>query len=199
MTKRIALILAVLVLLALIVGCSKPPDAEIAKAQASMQAAQTAEAETYALDSWRAANDTLNAANAAKQEQDSKFALFRSYGKAKEMFVKADEMFTNVASEAAVEKDKVKQQVQTSLAEAKAVLDSAAVALKKAPKGKGSKADIALIQTDLDAANTMYTEAENDFNAGKYHDAQGKVAAVLLKAHSVMDEIATAAAKKAGK
>jgi hypothetical protein len=198
MTKRITLILAALALLALIVGCSKPPEAEMAKAQASMQAAQTAEAETYVPDSWRAANDTLNAANAAKQEQDSKFALFRSYGKAKDMFVKADEMFTNAASEAATEKEKVKQQVQMQLTDAKAVLDSAAVALKKAPRGKGSKADIALIQTDLDAANTMYTDAENDFNSGKYMIAKGKVEAVVLKAHSVMDEIAAAAAKKAG-
>ena len=197
MTKRIALILIALALLALIVGCSKPPEAEMQKATSSMEAAKAAEAETYVPDSFNAANDTMNAANAAKQEQDSKFALFRSYGKAKEMYVKADEMFTNVASEAAAEKEKVKTQVQAQLAEAKAVLDSAAMELKKAPRGKGAKADIALIQADLDAANTQYTDAENMFNNGKYHDAQGAVGAVVQKAHSVMDQITAARANKA--
>jgi hypothetical protein len=198
MTKRIALILATLALLAFIVGCSKAPEAEMQRANTAMEAAKTAEAETYAQGSYAAAMDTLNAANAAKQEQDSKFALFRSYGKSKEMYVKSEEMFNASASEAATEKEKVKQQVQTSLAEAKAVLDSAATALKKAPRGKGSKADIALIQSDLDNANTQYTDAETDFNNGKYMVAKGKVEAVIASAHKIMDEISTAATKKAG-
>lgn len=199
MSKRLALIVAALALLAVMVGCSKPPEAEMQSANAAMEAARTAEAETYVPDSFRAAMDTLNAADAAKKEQDSKFALFRSYGKSKEMFVKSTEMFTNVASEAATEKEKVHQEVVAALATARAVVDSATAALNKAPRGKGSKADIELIKSDLTAVEAGYTEAESDINAGKYMTAKAKVENVINNAHKIMDEIAQASARKAGK
>jgi phage-related tail fiber protein len=199
MTKRIALVLAALALLALVVGCSKPPEAEMQKANTAMEAARAAEAETYVPDAFRAAMDSLNAANAAKQEQDSKFALFRSYGKAKEMFVRAEDMFNNVTTEAVAEKERVKTQVTQMLAEAKAVMDTASMDLLKAPKGKGSRADIELIKNDLTAAQTGYSEAEADFNAGRYMVAKGKTDAVISKARAIIDEIAKAKAKKMGK
>jgi hypothetical protein len=198
MIKRLALVLAVLALLAVMVGCSKPPEAEMQGANTAMTAAQTAEAETYVPDSFRAAMDTLNAADAAKKEQDSKFALFRSYGKSKEMFVKATEMFNNVSTEAATEKERVHQEVVAALANAKAVIDSATAALAKAPRGKGSKADIELIKNDLNAVQTGYTEAEADITAGKYMVAKSKVENVINGAHKIMDEISQAAARKMG-
>jgi hypothetical protein len=199
MLKRLALIFAAVALLAAMVGCSKPPEAEMQRANSSMEAARAAEAETYVPDSFRGASDTLNAAMAAKQEQDSKFALFRSYGKSKDMFVKAAEMFDNVSTEAAAEKERVHQQVLQMLTDAKAVLDSANAALAKAPRGKGSKADIELIKNDLTAVQTSVADAEADITAGKYMVAKGKIESLVAKARSIMEEIATAAAKKAGK
>lgn len=199
MLKRIALILAAIALLAMFVGCAKAPEAEIAKANQSVEAARAAEAETYVPDSYRAAMDTLNAANAAKTEADGKFALFRSYGKAKNLYVKADEMFTNTASEAATEKERVRVEVTQMLTQAKAAIDSATAALAKAPRGKGSKADIELIKGDLDAASAAYTDAENDINSGKYMAARAKVEAVVQQAHKVINDVAEAAARKAGK
>jgi len=199
MSKKLLLIVAALALLAVMVGCSKPPEAEMQRANTSMEAARTAEAETYVPDSFRAAMDTLNTADAAKKEQDSKFALFRSYGKSKEMFVRAEEMFNNVATEAAAEKERVHQLVVAALAEAKVVVDSASAALAKAPRGKGSKADIELIKADLDAVQVGYADAEADINAGKYMQAKAKVENVVNGAHKIMQEIADAAARKAGK
>ncbi len=199
MFKRLTLIVAALALLALMVGCSKPPEVEMQAANSAMRAAQTAEAETYVPDSFRAAMDTLNAADAAKKEQDSKFALFRSYGKSKEMFVKATEMFNNVATEAATEKERVHQEVVAALATAKAVVDSASAALAKAPRGKGDKADIELIKGELANVQTGYADAEADINTGKYMVAKSKIESVVLNAHKIMEEIAAAKARKAGK
>ncbi len=198
MSKRLVLIVAALALLAVMIGCSKPPEAEMQSANAAMEQAKAAEAETYVPDSFRAAMDTLNAADAAKKEQDSKFALFRSYGKSKEAFARATEMFTNVASEAAAEKDKVKAAVTQQLIDVKAAVDSAAAALAKAPKGKGSKADIELIKGDLANVQAAYADAETDFNNGKYKVAQSKLASVLDSAHKIVNDIAAAAARKAG-
>jgi hypothetical protein len=199
MLKRLALIFVAVALLAAMVGCSKPPEAEMAHANSSMAAAQAAEAETYVPDSFRAANDSLNAANALKTEQDSKFALFRSYGKSKDLFVKSAEMFDNVATEAAAEKERVHQQVVQMLTDAKALIDSANAALAKAPRGKGSKADIELIKNDLATVMTQVTDAEGSINTGKYMVAKGQIESLVAKTRSIMDEIAAAVAKKAGK
>jgi hypothetical protein len=198
MLKRLALILAAVTLLAIMIGCGKAPEAEMQKATSAQEAATLAEAETYVPDSYRAAMDTLNAAMAAKQEQDSKFALFRSYGKSKEMFVAAEQMFNNAASEAAAEKERVKVEVTQMLTDAKAVLDSADMALQHAPRGKGSKADIELIKNDLAAVQAQYAEAEADITNGKYMAAKSKIEALVQRAHAIMDEIAVASGKKAG-
>lgn len=197
MYKKIAVVLALFALLVFI-GCAKPPEQEIQKANSSIEAARAAEAEEYVPESFQVAMDTLNAANAAKQEADGKFALFRSYSKAKALYVSADALAAKAAQDAAAEKERVKQEVAGLMTQAKAVLDSATAALAKAPKGKGSKADIELIKNDLAAAQASFDDANNDFNAGKYKVAKTKVEAAMQKAQAVIDEIAAAKAKKMG-
>jgi hypothetical protein len=198
MYKKIAVVLALFALLVFI-GCAKPPEQEIQKANTSIEAARAAEAEEYVPESFQVAMDTLNAANAAKQEADGKFALFRSYSKAKALYVSADALAAKAVQDAAAEKERVKQEVAGLLTQAKAVLDSANAALAKAPKGKGSKADIELIKNDLAAAQASFDDANNDFNAGKYKVAKAKVEAAMQKSQAVIDEIAAAKAKKMGK
>ncbi len=198
MYKRIAVVFALFALLVFI-GCAKPPEQEIQKANSSIEAARAAEAEEYVPESFQVAMDTLNAANASKQEADGKFALFRSYSKAKALYVSADALASKASQDAAAEKEWVKQEVTGLLTQAKAVLDSANAALAKAPKGKGSKADIELIKNDLAAAQASFDDANNDFNAGKYKIAKAKVEAAMQKAQAVIDEIAAAKAKKMGK
>lgn len=198
MFKRVSLALAALILLAFIAGCSKAPEAEMQAANQAIDACKTAEAEAYAPAAYRTAMDTLNAANAAKTEQDGKFALFRSYGKSKDMFIKAKDLATAAAAQAETEKEKVKQEVVGLMAGAKAAIDTATAALAKAPKGKDTKAELELIKNDLTALTPAYTDAEADFNAGKYLSARTKIQGVIQKAKSITDEIAAAAAKKAG-
>ena len=199
MFKRVSLALAALFILALIAGCSKAPEAEMQAANQAIEAARTAEAEAYAPAAWRTAQDTLQAANAAKTEQDGKFALFRSYGKSKEMFVAAQTLANAASAAAETEKEKVKNEVIGLLSQAKAGIDAATAALAKAPKGKDTKAELELIKADLDGLTPAYADAEADFNGGKYLSARTKIQGVIAKAQSITDEIAAAAAKKAGK
>jgi hypothetical protein len=198
MLKRVAVVCAVFALL-IMVSCGKSPDEEMQKANTAIEATRTAEAEDYAPDTYQMAMDTLNAAMAAKEEADGKFALFRSYGKAKELFVRAEALANQAATEAAAEKERVKGEVTNLLTQAKAVLDSADMAVKKAPRGKGTKADIELIKNDLAAATSSYEEAKSDFDSGKYAVAKTKLEVVIQKARSVSEEIAKAAAKKTGR
>ncbi|MCX6813714.1 MAG: hypothetical protein NT078_00580, partial [Candidatus Azambacteria bacterium] len=124
MFKRIALVLVALALLAFI-GCAKAPEAEMQKATTAMDAARAAEAETYASLAYGTASDTLNAAVAAKQEADGKFALFRSYSKAKALYVAAEALANTAATSAVTEKEKVKAEVTQKLVDVKAVIDAA--------------------------------------------------------------------------
>jgi hypothetical protein len=169
---------------------------EMQNANAAFEAAKAAEAEAYVPDAYRAAMDSLNTAMAMKQEQDGKFALFRGYGKSKAMFIQAEAMAKQVAQDAAVEKERVKNEVTILMTEAKAALDSAEAAMKKAPRGKGSKADLELIQADLTATMAAYDDAMSDFNAGKYLVARGKVQTVISKARSITAEIPMVGKKK---
>lgn len=200
MTKRVLSVLAILAMMLLVVaGCSKPPEAEMQAAQVAIDAARTAEAEQYAGASWRAAQDALNAANAAKQEQDSKFALFRSYGASKEMFVSAASLAGKASTDAAAEKERMRIEVEGLLAQGQTAFDAASAALAKAPVGKGNKADIELIKNDLMGVSAAFDDAKADFAAGKYISAKSKVEGVMGSAQRITAEIASAAAKKAGR
>jgi len=194
-TRVIAIVMSAIVLVFL-AGCSKPPQMEMQNANTALQAAKTAEAEQYAPTAYRAAMDSLNAANAAKQQQDSKFALFRSYGKSREMFVKADVAAKQAEAQAKTEKERVKQEVTQLLAQAQAALDTASAALKKAPRGKGSKVDLAMITNDLTAATAARDDALADFNAGKYLSARSKITAVIQRIQRITQELQAASMKK---
>jgi hypothetical protein len=198
MFKRVALVMVALALL-VFVGCAKPPEAEIQKATSAIDAARMAEAEVYAPLSFQTASDTLNAANAAKTEADGKFALFRSYSKAKALYISADALAQKAAADAATEKEKVRVEVEAKIKEVQALVDSVTTALKKAPRGKGNKADIALLETQLAGVTTNFTDAQNDFAAGKYMVAKNKLESVVNQATDVMNQIEAAKAKKAGK
>lgn len=180
---------------AVVAGCSKPPEVEIAAANTSIQAAKSAEAEMYVPKAYRAAMDSLNAATAAKTEQDAKFVLFRSYGKSKEMFVRADAIAKQVATDAAAEKARVKNEVTQMLADTKVLLDSVQVAVNKAPVGKGNKADIELIKSDLMSVIAAYDDANMEFNNGKYLTARSKISVVKQKADGILVEVQTATDK----
>lgn len=195
MVKRGSLALAIIALL-LVVGCSKPPEVEMQNASTAMQTARSAEAEAYAPESFRMAMDTLNAATAAKEEQDGKFALFRSYGKSKEMFLAAQRLMDKAKADGDAEKERVKNEVMNMMGMVQAVVDSATVALDKAPVGKGNKADIELIRADLNQVATSFAEAKADFDAGKFLQSKAKFDAVANKARSIIAEIEAAKAKK---
>ena len=198
-SKRTLVMVLAVMALPLIWGCSKPPELEMQKANTSIQAAMTAEAEEYAAQSLTVARDTLNSAMAMKEEQDGKFALFRSYGKAKAQFVRAEALAQKSATDAAAEKERVRQEVADMLTQTRAALDAAKVALDAAPVGKGNKAEIALIANDLLTINTAFDEARAEFDGGKFKAAKAKVEAVMARATSITSEIAIAAAKKAGR
>jgi len=196
--SRIAVVLSILMLV-VFTGCSKVPEIEMQATQTAINAARTAEAELYAPEAFQTAVDTMNAAMAAKQEQDSKFKLFRSYNDSKELLVRAKVLADQAASMAAAEKARIIAEVTDLIASAQMAVDNANAALAAAPVGKGSRAEIELMKSDLSFAATALGEARADFDAGMYEAARTRAQAAIDKANTVTGEIEAAIARKAGK
>jgi sRNA-binding protein len=72
-------------------------------------------------------------------------------------------------------------------------------ALTKAPKGKGSAADLAAMTGDVDAAAKTIEEAKADVTAEKYLDAKTKAETAKAQAEKVTADIQAAIDLKKGK
>ena len=173
-------------------GCAEPPKAEADAASAALQTAKTAEAELYAGQAFQAARDTLHSGLAAAKAQDGKFALFRNYDAAKAKLLKATEMSSKAAADAAAEKERLKNELTAMQATLTAARAAADTALVKAPVGKGSKADLELLTTDLSAAHAAYDAAVAEFTQAKYLSARTKMQTVQQRVNNIMNEITRA-------
>ena len=186
--KVAVLFLAVLGLLA----CAKPPQADIDAAKAVLDAAKAAEADIYAPDALRAAEDAINAIQTEVDAQAAKFALFRTYEKTKELVAAAKAAAEKTTADADAMKEQVKTEATTLLADAATELVAAQELMKKAPRGKGSKADLEALKGDLDAIQPMIDGAQASFDAGKFMDAKNGAQAAKDKALYVKDAIINA-------
>ena len=193
MFKRVSLVLVALAL-ASVLGCSSAPEAEMQASDAAMQAAVAGQAEQYAPEAYQLAMDTLNAAKAAKAEQDGKFALFRRYGKSAELFVSAKSLMENATTAAAEEKERVRVEVAGLLTQADSLLAAATQAVDKAPRGKGNKAEIELMKNEVASVGTALAEARADFDRGQFLVAKTKVDAVNQRLNTIINEVQTAVA-----
>jgi hypothetical protein len=195
MSKMRVIVVAVLAA-TLMAGCGKAPEMEMQQAQQALDSAMSTDAADYAPDALQMAEDTLNAARAAQAEQDNKMALLRSYGATKALYVSAKNLTEQAMAQAATEKEKSRGAVAALLEQVQGAVDSATAALAKAPAGKDTKAELALMKNDLASITAVHQEAKAEFEAGKFKSAQDKLEAVMTKAQSLTAEIAAAAAKK---
>ena len=71
-------------------------------------------------------------------------------------------------------------------------LDEATTLLASAPRGKGSRADLAAMRADLDAAGVALTEAEASLTDGTFLDAKSKATSAKEMIQGVKDAITQA-------
>ncbi|HNX51552.1 MAG TPA: hypothetical protein PKL08_15390, partial [Thermoanaerobaculaceae bacterium] len=144
----------VLVVAVLAVGCAKPPQQEIDAAKAALAAVEQAEAPKYAAGEWDKAQQAMNAVNAELEAQQAKFALFRSYTKAKQLIADATNA-ANAAKDAAIAgKEKAKNEAQAAIDAVKGAVTSTQELLaaldKCRRKPKDMKKDLEMMKGNLD-------------------------------------------------
>lgn len=181
--------------LAFVFGCAEAPKQDMEAAQAALQAAKAAEADRYAADLYKAVQDSVDAAMAEVQQQDSKFALMRNYDRAKAMLVAASAAAAQAQEAAAKNKEAAKAEADTLSKQLTASIASAKELMKKAPKGKDERAALEMIQNDINTLEASAAEITTAFNAGDYLTAKDKAQAAVTKINSIIEELNNAIAK----
>ncbi|MBN2356550.1 DUF4398 domain-containing protein [candidate division KSB1 bacterium] len=194
--KTLVTVVVVVFTMALMLGCAKVPQAELDAAQAAMDAAKAAEADRYAVAEFNAAKDSLNAAKAEIEKQNSKFALFRSYGNAKELLAGAENAFNAAKDAVAANKEQVRGQAEELLTQAATAVDEVKKLMKKAPRGKEGRAALEAMNSELAAVEASLAEANTAMANGDYMTAHDKAQADLQKLNALAEELKEAIAKR---
>lgn len=187
-----------IVVLMFVMGCKEAPQQLLADADAAMQAAQTAEANRYATDLFNAAKDSLSAAQAEVEQQNSKFALLRNYDRATALLNSAIAAFKSASDAAATNKEAVRTEADTLMAQVAPKIEAAKKLMAKAPKGKEGRAALEMIQADINAVESSLSEAQNAMTSKDYLTARDKAQAAMSKIDSVIQELENAIGKKMG-
>jgi hypothetical protein len=178
-------------------ACGSKPTQIIDEAKAQIEALAKEGADKYAPEEFKKLNDNLTAALDEVKGQEGK--VFKKFGKSVEILnqVKADAEALKAALPAKIEAAKnAALALQTAAA---AAVKEAEALLKKAPMGKGSKADIEAFKADLKGLNESLPQIQTALDAQDYIGAADQAKAIQEKAMSIVDQINKAIAKIKGK
>jgi len=197
MKNKVLMGLAAITMVAFLSSCGKVPQAKVDATNAAITAAQTAEAAVYVPAEFTAVQDSMKAINAAIEVQKSK--LFKKFGP---ISLKLDETLAaanKAAADAAVKKEEVKKDFETSLAAVKAVIEENKTLITKAPRGKEGAAVLEQIKTEMTTIEASVAEAQGLYDKGSYMEASNKVKAASERATGINTELKDAIAKVHGK
>lgn len=193
--KRTPLLMLVLAVAAFVSSCAEPPQADIDAANASVKAAEQAEAPKYASAEYQALQDSIRAITTELEVQKNKFALFRSYDRVKQTALATKSNAEHVATLARENKAKAKAEAETALNEAKAAVTAAKEALDMAPVGKDNKADIAQMKSDIAGIEAQIPGVESAISSEDFFGAKDKAVAIKSSADNVKSQVDAAIAK----
>jgi hypothetical protein len=196
--KKVRLVLVGLVVLAFLVGCASKPTQEIEATTAAVKAVIAEGLEKYAPEDAKKLNDTLAAINEELKVQDGK--TFKSFDKTKQMLADLSKMAADMKAALPAKKEAAKQAAVAATEAAKAAAEDAKKLLAKAPKGKGTAADIEALKGDVKGIDDALAEIQGLIDKEDYAAAVTKANAVKEKATAVAAQITQAMEKaKAGK
>jgi uncharacterized coiled-coil DUF342 family protein len=178
-------------------SCAKQPTQLMDTAKAAVQSVIAAKGNIYAKDELNKLQNDLTAAMDEVNAQAKKF--FKKYGPAKEMLNKVVTEADAIKAQIPARIEEAKKGAEAALNEAKAAFDGAKALLEKAPKGKGTKADIEAMKADLAGLEAQLTEATNSVTAEDYFGAKDKAMVIKEKAAAIAEQVQKAIDKVKGK
>ena len=189
--------LAAITMVAFLSSCGKVPQVQIDATNAAIATAQTAEAAVYVPAELAAVQDSMKVIMADIEVQKSK--LFKKFGPATLKLDATLAAANKVAADAAAKKAEVKNEVETTLTDIKAVIAENTELMKKAPRGKEGAAVLEQMKTEMATIEASVAEAQGLYDKGTYLDALNKVKAAKERAVGINTELKDAIAKVKGK
>jgi archaellum component FlaC len=190
------MVLGILVM-AVFTSCAKQPAQEINDAKAAVEAAAKEGAGVYAAEDFKKLNDDLTAAMDEVNTQSKKF--FKSFGTAKQMLANVKTEAEALAATIPAKKEAAKTAALTAQQEAQAAIDEAKALLGKAPKGKGTKADIEAMNADLKGVEDSFPQVQAAIDQEDYFGAANTANTIKEKAGAISDQVKAAIEKVKGK
>jgi hypothetical protein len=179
--KRLFLLALSILVLMVLAGCGKAPDAQMRQATAALQAAEAAGAPQYAPDSWSRAKQAVDQMKAELDKQNKRFALFRSYGKVKTLAAQAVQLAEKALADANTKKTQLRNEVTATIADLYKSLDSARRQLARLPRIRNGAA----LKSSLNTAERQLGQARADLAAGALDNAM----AVAAKARDAINNV----------
>ncbi|HOF20988.1 MAG TPA: hypothetical protein PLO24_07015 [Bacteroidales bacterium] len=194
MKNKMLMGFAVIVMIGILAGCGKVPQAQIDATNAAIEAARTVQADIYLPDEFAAIQDSMNAILVNIELQKSK--LFKNFGDEKDRLDQVTNMANQTAARVDAKKEEVKQEVQNLLNDTRNVVAENSRLVTRLPRGKEGAQVIEQIKADLSGVENSVSEAQNLFDKGAFMDALNRVKAARAKAdglNSEMKEVLTKA------
>jgi hypothetical protein len=162
---------------------------------AAIQSSVAVEADEYAPEQMRALRAAGEKTLAELAAESGRFVVFRSFGRLEQSASKIRSLNAQVISVAIKNREQTRLSVAQMLAETRAELDSATLALEAAPRRRGTRADVEMIRVDLAALRDACAEAEAASAAGQYRVAQSSIESANRRARELRQDIEAAIAR----
>ncbi|BCA55479.1 conserved exported protein of unknown function [Nitrospira sp. KM1] len=186
--------LSIVALVLCVTACAQPPTEDINAADQAVKEAQQSGAAAYLPDENAKLEATMAAIQREVSEQQSKFALFRDYGKVDQMAAIAKSEASRVKTESARIMEDAKTAAVQAHHDAQDSVNRTMDLVMKAPTGK-DRAALESIKADADALKASANDVQMMIDKGDYLTAQTKAKAVREKSQAVSAEIESALAK----
>jgi len=172
---RRRLLRLVIVLALVVAGCSEPPQKEIDQAQAAVDGAKSAGADTYAADEYNAAVTALQKAHASVDQRDYREAL--NYA------IDARQRAGEAAKQATIAKGHTRAAAERLVTDCSARASQLETDIKVAEGAHVLPRDLRPARTTLADAQTALQETRTSMDAGNY----GEVVAGLTEVRRKLD------------
>lgn len=178
-----------------VAGCAKQPTEEMNAAKTALDAVIAEGAEKYAAEDMKKINDTFSAAmNEIKAQEDK---TMKNYTKAKELLAQSKSDAEALKVNLPAKKEESKNNAIATQEAAKTALADAKAMLAKAPRGKGSRADIEAMRADLKGLEEALLEVQTAIDSEDYATASSTANSIMDKTNEVSAQI-TSAIEKVG-
>ena len=187
--KRMSLLILSFAVAGLVSGCAAPPTSEVDAAKAAVENARKAEAPKYATAEFSGLEGSIKSIDAELGAQEGKFPLFRNFDRVKQDAIDTKSKADGVAKLAQENKAKAKAEAEAALNDATASIEAAKGSLGVAPRGKGTRADVEQLESDLAGVEAQVADVSSAISGEDYFGARDKASAIKSTADNVKSQV----------